>query len=64
MYEFIGPCTISGGAKKIISATVFWFMAGIGSLMAYRSSKMEYDESARSPIEESLLNPNADDTRV
>ena len=35
MYEFIGPCTISGGAKKIISATVFWFMAGIGSLMAY-----------------------------
>lgn len=66
MYEFIGPCTISGGAKKIISATVFWFMAGIGSLMAYRS-KMEYDESARSPIEESLLNnpdADADDTRV
>lgn len=63
MYEFIGPCTISGGAKNIILATVFWFMAGIGSLMAYRS-KMEYDESARSPIEESLLNPNADDTRV
>lgn len=64
MYEFIGPCTISGGAKKIISATVFWFMAGIGSLMAYRS-KMEYDESARSPVEQSLLNHNdADDTRV
>ena len=65
MYEFIGPCTISSGAKKIISATVFWFMAGIGSLMAYRS-KMEYDESAtRSPVEESLLNnPDADDTRV
>lgn len=65
MYEFIGPCTISGGAKKIISATVFWFMAGIGSLMAYRSNKMEYDESARSPAGQSLLNNHdADDTRV
>ena len=39
MYEFIGPCTIS---VEVV--------AGIGSLMAYRS-KMEY-ESARSPIEE------------
>ena len=36
-------------------------VAGIGSLMAYRS-KMEYDESARSPVEQSLL--NHDDTRV
>ena len=53
-YEFIQQCMLGIGAKAVISATVFWFVAGLGSVMAYRS-RSEYDKSVRNSAEEALL---------
>lgn len=53
-YEFNDQCEIAYGAKLVISATVFWFVASLCSLAANRS-KNKYEESARNGTMEPLI---------
>ena len=50
-YTFPEECNISEDAKCIISATVFWFLAGVFSCITYRAG--------RKKIETSLVHENA-----
>ena len=39
--SFEDTCSISTGAKLVISATVFWFSAAVASFFAHRAEKAE-----------------------
>ena len=53
-YNFPDECNISEDAKCIISATVFWFLAGVLSCITFRAG--------RKKIETSLVNTNTNAT--
>lgn len=45
-YSFPEECNISEGAKCIISATVFWFLAGVLSCITYRAGRKKIETSS------------------
>lgn len=54
---FPETCSMAAGAKYIVSATVFWFVAGIASFTANKAAKTECEEEVDDSLTEPLAGP-------
>mmetsp|Transcript_8928 Transcript_8928/g.18590 ORF Transcript_8928/g.18590 Transcript_8928/m.18590 type:complete len:96 (+) Transcript_8928:1-288(+) len=59
LFTWQETCGLSTGANVVISATVFYFLAGVTSLKGYKKEEAEEEGAGAPALSEPLIDENA-----